>query len=142
MNYNGRGVYYLTREVIILTRERLANAIMEREDEAYYEALEIGISNTIAALHDTNVKDEEIIRVMNKYWGIAALEVEKRLLREKGDSVVNALRYHLKMQGYNDGDIQHFMIHNKVGKKIRNNPELCKLKNSPEKLKKLVIEEE
>lgn len=43
-------------------REGMADAIVRREENAYNDAIELGISNTIAALHDANVKDVEIIR--------------------------------------------------------------------------------
>lgn len=44
--------------------------------KAFSEAIEIGIANTVAALFDTNVDDEEIIRALNEYWGINRDEAE------------------------------------------------------------------
>ncbi|SES64766.1 hypothetical protein SAMN02910413_0275 [Pseudobutyrivibrio sp. C4] len=121
-------------------REGIAEAHFERVDEAYFEAIEIGVSNTISALHDANVKDDEIIRVMNKYWGIPFAEAEDRLLIEKSESVKASLCHYLKLQGYSEQEIRRFMIHNNVGSKISNNKELWKLKNNPEKLMKAVEE--
>lgn len=121
-------------------KEGMAEALVRREEDVYNDAIELGISKTIAALHDANVKDIEIIRVMNKYWGMASPEVKERLLEEKYRSVKDALRDYLEMEGYNESEIRQFMRENRVSKKIHENRELWKLKNNPEKLIKALTE--
>ena len=109
------------------------DSINQAGETAFFDAIEIGITNTIAALYDTDVDDNEIIRVLNKYWGINNNEAEERLVFEKTQSVVRELKRYLKMQGYSAVDIDQFMKSNKVSRKIRYNNELWKLKRNPEK---------
>jgi len=45
-------------------------SINQSGEAAFSDAIEIGITNTVVSLYDTDVDDEEIIHVSNKYWGI------------------------------------------------------------------------
>ena len=56
------------------------------------------------------------------------------LINEKGQAVIREVRQFLKLQGYSDSDIKSFMWENRVGFKIRRNPELLKLKDNPKKV--------
>ena len=107
-------------------------------NRAFEDAIEICIGNTVSALYDANVSDDKIIHLLNKYWGIPMSESEDRLLFEKSESVIRALRHYLKMQGYSQSDIQHFMITNRAIIKIKHDRELWKMKDNPEKLFKIV----
>ena len=60
-------------------------------EQAFAEAIEIGIENTIASLYDTKVDDKEIIRVVSKHWGICDREVEDRLVWEKHQAAISDL---------------------------------------------------
>lgn len=110
----------------------------EGANRAFEDAIGIGIRNTVSALYEANVSDDKIIHLLNKYWGIPMNEAEDRLLFEKSESVIRALRHYLKMQGYSQSDIQHFMITNKAIIKIKHDRELWKMKDNPEKLFKAV----
>ncbi|MCP1100899.1 hypothetical protein M2454_000108 [Aequitasia blattaphilus] len=101
----------------------------------------MGITNTIAALYDVGVNDEEIARVLNKFWGISSREVDERILFEMHNAAKRELRHYLKMQGYSDVDIQHFMISTKADAKISHDKDLWKLSKTPEKLFKAVKKE-
>ena len=107
-------------------------------NRAFEDAIDIGIGNTVSALYEANVSDDKIIHLLNKYWGIKMNEAEDRLLFEKYESVIRALRHYLKMQGYSQSDIQHFMITNRAIIKIKHDRELWKMKDNPEKLFKIV----
>lgn len=107
-------------------------------NRAFEDAIGIGIRNTVSALYEANVSDDKIIHLLNKYWGIPMNEAEDRLLFEKSESVIRALRHYLKMQGYSQSDVQHFMITNKAIIKIKHDRELWKMKDNPEKLFKAV----
>jgi len=107
-------------------------------EEAYADAIEIGRTNTIAALYDSDVNDDEIIRVLNKFWGITKDEAVERLLFEKRKAVYRELEHYLKMQGFSSADIIQFMRKNEVSSKIKYNHELLKLRRNPEKLMKEV----
>ena len=109
-------------------------------ESAFSEAIEIGIANSIAALYAANVGDKEIIRVMNECWGITAQETEDRLIYEKSQATIRALRQYLKLQGFSTLEIGEFMKLNRVSFKIRHEKELWKLRNDPKKLMKAVQE--
>ena len=120
--------------------EVYGESINQASEVAFYDAVEIGIENTVAALYDTDVDDNQIIRVLNKYWGISKDEAESRLLYEKQEAVSRELEWYLKMQGLSSADIKKFMKSNKVKTKISHNNELLKLRRNPEKLIKNVKE--
>lgn len=109
-------------------------------ETAFSDAIEIGIENTILALIDANVVDDEIIRVINKYWGINQDEAEKRIVFEKGKLTTNELKRYLRMQGCSDNEIHQFMITNSAASKIRHNPNLWKLRYTPNKLAEAIQE--
>ena len=109
--------------------------------EAFSQAIEIGIENTIAALYDANVDDKEILRVVSEQWGLPIEEIEDRLIWEKHEVAIRALRQYLKLQGYSPSEIRQFMQSNSALTKIRENRELWKLRNNPQKLMKVVQEE-
>lgn len=113
-------------------------SINQAGEAAFSDAIEIGITNTVAALYDTDVDDEEIIRVLNKYWGINRDEAEERLVFEKYQSAIRELKRYLKMQGFSAKEIHQFMLSNNASIKIKRNNELWKLRRKPEKLMKEV----
>ena len=112
----------------------------DRADQVFSEAIEVGITNTIAALYDAGVNDDEIVRVINKFWGIHSEEVEERIIFEKQYAAKRELKHYLKMEGYTETEIQQFMISTKAYIKIKHDKELWKLAKSPEKLFKAVKE--
>lgn len=109
-------------------------------ETAFSDAIEIGIGNTILALIDANVIDDEIIRVINKYWGINQDEAEKRIVFEKGNLAINELKRYLRMQGRSDNEIHQFMVTNRAAFKIRHNPHLWELRYTPNKLAEAIQE--
>ena len=110
-------------------------------EEAFSEAIEIGIENTISSLYDANVSDDEIIRVLNKFWGINKNEAKNRIIYEKSQTAIRELEHYLRMQGWCVMKIKEFMKSNMVGIKIRHNNELWKLRYEPEKLMQEVQKE-
>ncbi|MEH7249770.1 hypothetical protein V7114_23670 [Neobacillus niacini] len=121
-----------------LALEIYGDSINQAGEAAFSNAIEIGITNTIAALYDTDVDDEEIIRVLNKYWGINQDEAEKRLVYEKRLAAIRELERYLMMQGFSAREIEQFMKSNDASIKIRHSNELWKLRRKPEKLMKEV----
>lgn len=110
-------------------------------EQAFSEAIEIGIENTIGSLYEAKVNDKEIIRVVSQRWGICIQEVEERLVWEKYQATISTLKQYLKLQGYSNSDIDSFMRENMASAKIRGEKELWKLKDDPEKLLKAVLRE-
>ncbi len=115
-------------------RKNYGEKMNEVAEEAFLQAIEIGIENTIASLYDTNVNDDEIISALNKFWGINKNEAESRIIYEKSKATIRELEYYLKMQGWDASKINQFMKSNMVRIKIRHNNELWKLRRKPEKL--------
>lgn len=104
------------------------------EQEAFSHAIEIGITQTVSALYDADVKDEEIIHALNKYWRIESGDAEQRLMYEKQQAPIRELSTYLRRQGYSDADIRSFMISTGAGVKISHDRELWKLRRHPAKL--------
>lgn len=107
-------------------------------EHAFADAIEIGIQNTITALYNADAKDEVILREMNAVWGIGKEEAIERLVWIKGNCAIEALKQHLRLQGMDDSEIRQFMLTTHAAYTIRNNHDLWKLKNSPDKLYKAI----
>ena len=103
-------------------------------EEAFAKAVEIGIRNTIAALYDANVDDEDILRVVYEHWGIGKDEAMDRLVFEKYQATMRSLRQYLKLQGFTEERIQSFFIESRAPSRIRHNSDLWKLRKHPQKL--------
>ena len=114
------------------------NSINEAGNRAFADALEIGITNTIAALYEANVEDNEIINLLNKHWGISRNEAIDRLVFEKKQAPLREVRQYLQMQGLSSQEIHHFMLSNRVSAKLMDNPELRELRRNPSELIKAI----
>lgn len=86
-----------------------------------------------AALYEAKVKDDEILRLLQKYCNIDAEEAEKIVCNEKYiEAPCRELRQYLLLEkGYSPHDADVF-IHNSARSALANNIELRKL--SPTKL--------
>ena len=58
-------------------------AVWRHEDESVQAERLAGMSTTVAALYDAKVKDEEIIRLIQKYYGVTEREAQEQLRIEK-----------------------------------------------------------
>lgn len=134
--------YFLEGGKIVrdLALKLYGDSVNQAGEVAFSDAIEVGIENTIAALYDADVDDDEIIRVLNKFWGINRAVAEDRLVFEKSQAAIRELKRFLKMEGYSSSKINEFMKSNKVSIKIRHNNELWKLRNDPMRLMKEVQE--
>ena len=118
--------------------ESCDNRIFEMREETFANAIEIGITNTILSLYNTGIKDDEIIRVLNKYWGIDRNEAILRLVFSKRVFLLDEIEEYFKLRGHSSQSINQFMRLNTPGIKIRNNPELLELRyNIPELIKRI-----
>lgn len=128
VNYLEKGIKSVGAWALNIYGESLNQA----GEQAFSEAIEFGIENTISALYDAKVNDKEICRVVSEHWGISYQEAEDRLVWEKQQATIRALKQYLKLQGYSGIDIDSFMRKSNV--RIRHEKELWKLKDAPEKL--------
>lgn len=128
VNYLEKGIKSVGAWALNIYGESLNQA----GDQAFSEAIEFGIENTVSALYDAKVNAKEICRVVSEHWGISYQEAEDRLVWEKQQATIRALKQYLKLQGYSGIDIDSFMRKSNV--RIRHEKELWKLKDAPEKL--------
>lgn len=128
VNYLEKGIKSVGAWALNIYGESLNQA----GEQAFSEAIEFGIENTISALYDAKVNDKEICRVVSEHWGISYQEAEDRFVWEKQQATIRALKQYLKLQGYSGIDIDSFMRKSNV--RIRHEKALWKLKDAPEKL--------
>lgn len=107
-------------------------------ERAFFDAINIGIENTFATLYEANVDDKTILSVVTKHWGIDMKEAEDFLVFEKQEAAIRSLKQYLKLQGYSKKECINFLREHQAVIKIRNNNDLWKLKDNPEKLLKAV----
>lgn len=129
-NYLKKGGMFIEEFVLDI----LGESINQVGAKAFSDAIEIGIKNTIMALLDANVSEDEIIRVLNKHWGINQNEAEKQIVYEKGCLTIDELKRYLKLQGFSDDEIHQFIFSIGASTKIRHNANLWKLRHTPDRL--------
>ena len=129
-DYIENGCEFIGEVIIDAFNERLNEA----GEYAFSEAIQIGVNNTLSALYDANVPDNEIIRVVCKYWGIEVKVATKMLVREKQQFVLRELREYLELQGYSEKEIDRIWDEKQVIRKIKLDKELWELKNKPKEL--------
>ena len=116
------------------------DSINNERNDAFNEAIEIGIGNTVAALVDAKVSDDVIVEKLNKYWGINREEAIDRIAFEKNHVPLQEIREYLKLQGMTKQEVQSFMLKNNVVLKMKEKPELRELRFNPKKLVEAVKE--
>ena len=79
VNYLKEGI----KSVGALALNIYGESLNQAGEQAFSEAIEFGIDNTISALYDAKVNDKEICRVVSEHWGISYQEAEERLVWEK-----------------------------------------------------------
>lgn len=58
-------------------------AVLRHEDESVQAERLAGMSTTVAALYDAKVKDDEIIRLIQKYYGVTHSDAQEQMRIEK-----------------------------------------------------------
>ena len=61
----------------------IRETVWHREDESIKEERAAGMATTIAVLYEAKVKDEEIIRLVQKYYGVTESDAQEQLRIEK-----------------------------------------------------------
>jgi SOS response regulatory protein OraA/RecX len=111
-----------------LARDSAQNAIEEEINDAVIHANNKGIEKTAAALYEAGVKDDIIINLLQKHWHIDDDDATEVLRYERTvEFPSRKLRDYLTSQGLNSRDIEDFMTKNKVGIKLRHDPNLWQL---------------
>jgi hypothetical protein len=116
------------KKTLALVRDSVRDVIDERIDEAVEDVNVKGIAITAAALYEAGVEDTVIINLLQKHWHIDIDDATEALRYERTVKCPSrALRAYLTSQGLDPRDLRDFMIKNKVGIKLRHDPNLWKL---------------
>jgi len=105
----------------------------EREN-SFSEGIECGITITVAALYELDIKDSDIINILNSHWGIIKKDAEEYIAFEKRTAPIRALRRYLELEGYSETKITSLMNSHGVLRKVKKNSELRNLRREPDKL--------
>lgn len=112
--------------------DEIADNVADRERN-------FGIQNAVEAFLEAKTNDDDIIRYLEKYWGMNDAEAMDAVSIIKTQvHPENELKYYLKKQGYSEREIRDFVVSNHVGLELRRDHELWKLTpaNLVERLKK------
>jgi hypothetical protein len=114
-----------SRFVADVTRD----AVHRREDLAAQEERDSGLQILVAALLEAKVKDELVISLIQKYYGLNEIEAEERLIAEKTiNSPCKYLEtYLVRSEGYTRNEAYDFILDHNVPDLLRNNKGLWKL---------------
>ena len=119
----------------------IARGVLDkRADEAYNEAIEVGITNTVLALLDASVDENTIEMMLNKYWDISKTEADGRIDFGKAEILKQCIHDYLWRQGESEEQIRNIMKETKATIKIMHNLELYKYKDKPKKLFQIISE--
>ena len=114
------------------------DVITQHENESVQAEYERGISRTVAALYDAKIKDDEIVRLIQKYYEITDQEVRKMLHKEK--TVEHPCRelhfYLMEEEGYSYDEAYRFIIEHNVPEMLKSERGAWKM--SPKELLKMV----
>lgn len=110
------------------------NSINEAGQEAFENAIEIGISNTINAQIDSGVSDEKIQVSLEKFWGISREDAIQRIVICKKQLTMNVVKEYYRLKGYSDEQTRSIWIRNGYAIILKEHPELWPLWRNPEKL--------
>ena len=114
--------------------------ILRHEEESVQKERENGISITTAALYEAKVKDEEIIRIIQKYYGIAESEAQECLRIEKRvDHPCRELQsYLMREEAFSAEEARNYIIEKGTVELLKKEQALWKL--SPKELLKKIEE--
>jgi len=123
----------------------LKDSLKKWNDDKINEALEDafwdGVEKTTSTLFEAHVKDETIITLMHKHWGITENDANIYLQRERTIHYpIRSLKTFLASQGFYPSEIEDYIIKNRVFSKLRRDRDLWKL--TPAKLSDAVKENE
>lgn len=118
--------------------ETTREAVWKYGDERAREEYDSGILITIAALYESKVKDDEIIRLVQKYYGITESDAQEKLRIEK--TIEHPCRelqsYLMREEAFSAEEARNFIIEHGTVEMLRETRGLWKL--SPKELCKRI----
>lgn len=114
--------------------DTMREAVWRHEDESVQAERLAGMSTTVAALYDAKIKDDEIIRLIQKYYGVTENEAQEMLRIEK--TIEHPCRelqsYLMREEALSADEAREFVIDHGTVDMLRETHGLWKL--SPEEL--------
>lgn len=113
-------------------------AVSRHENETVQQELEAGISILTSALYEAKVKDPEIIRLLQKYYGLRENEAQEQLRIEK--TINHPCRelesYLMSEEAFSQQEAQEYIIDHGIVDLLRQERDLRKL--SPKEILKKI----
>ena len=104
------------------------DTVTQHEENAVYEERIMGLHRMTAALYEARVDDNEIIRLIQKYYEISFSDAEEVLRNEKW--IMHPCRlleeYLKREQGYSKQEAVNYIIYHNTENKLQEKPELSK----------------
>lgn len=113
-------------------------AVVRHEDETVQQEREAGIAILTAALYEAKIKDPEIIRLLQKYYGLRESEAQEQLRIEKTiNHPCRELEFYLMSEeAFSQQEAQNYIIDHGTVDLLRQERGLWKL--SPKELLKRI----
>ena len=107
--------------------EAIQQEISAIREDARAEALNEGIKKFTEALIEIKVSDNEIERLLWKYWQLPPEEATSALCHYKAEFKKDEFTHYLKQCGYSEKQVSEYMKKHMVGPKLRHENNLLNL---------------
>ncbi|PAK67641.1 hypothetical protein [Lactococcus lactis] len=115
-------------------KESYANGLDKIGEEAFEEAIEIGIENTITSLLYAAIDNKKMISLLNQVWNIPYKEAEKRIDFVKHKEALRNIHDHLKNNGKSEKEIKEIFKEKNISIRLRRENHLLNFWNKPKKI--------
>ncbi len=113
-------------------------AVLKHDDETAQQEREAGISILTAALYESKIKDSEIVRLLQKYYGLMENEAQEQIRIERtiNHPCCKLESYLMTTEGFSQQEAQDYIIDHGTVDLLRQERGLWKL--SPKELLKRI----
>lgn len=113
-------------------------AVLRHDDETAQQEREVGISILTAALYESKIKDSEIVRLLQKYYGLRENEAQEQLRIERTINYPcrELESYLMSTEAFSQQEAQDYIIDHGTVDMLRQERGLWKL--SPKELLKRI----
>lgn len=118
----------------------LNDVISDERFEAFNQGIEIGIENTIRALITASVREDKMIDVLQKTWGLSREDSSQRIGWVKRSIAIERLEEYLLCKGSSKNAVKKFRREYAVNIRLNHDDSLVDLWNKPEQLYAKLLE--
>ena len=114
------------------------DTINQHEEEIVLAVQEEGLATTIAILYEAKIPDEQIIRLIQKYYKVCDYDIREKLRIERTiEFPCRELQFFLMQEeGLSSDEARNYIINHRIGDMLKETPGLWKL--SPRELLKRI----